>query len=277
MRTDLASEQLSLCTDCTGVNCTESNFGNVKIERVEILKESDGKLLKKPTGRYVTVNFGEITPEDTDGFLHSALKAELSRLLPKSGNVLVAGLGNRQITPDALGPKVADRVLATRHVSEIFSKNLGLGKVRSVSVISAGVLGQTGIESAEIIEATAKKTNAVAVVVIDALAAHSVSRLLKSVQITDSGICPGSGVGNARCEISRKTLGVPTVAVGVPTVVDLGDVLEDTGTDFKTEKNLMVTPRDIDSMVDLTAHVLSHALNCALQPTVPPEILLALA
>lgn len=277
MRTDLASEQLSFCGECEGVQTSVTDFGKVKIERVVISTPDGAEKLRKPVGTYVTVNFEKITPDDISGDLHTAIKHELLKLLPQNDNVLVVGLGNKEITPDALGPLTADGIIATRHIAQNFAKTLGVSDIKKVSVLATGVLGQTGIESAEIIEAAAKKTDAHAVIVIDALAAHSAARLCKSIQLTDSGICPGSGVGNARTEISQNTLNIPTVAIGIPTVVDLADILEDCDRhSFGNTEPFMVTPRDIDVAVTLAANTVSHAVNCALQPNIPPEILLAL-
>lgn len=177
------------------------------------------------------------------------LAEELGHFLPEEGCVFLAGLGNRAITPDALGPRVASKVLATRHLRTALSEEelSYLPELRPVCVLAGGVLGQTGMESAELIEAVCKQIQPAAVVAVDALACAELSRLGKTIQMSDSGISPGSGVANRRAELSRRTLGVPVIALGIPTVVDLHTAVQGIyGKSVpKDRPNMMVTPRDI--------------------------------
>ena len=175
---------------------------------------------------------------------------------------MAAGLGNTEITPDALGPAVARGIFATRHIPKELTKAAGLDLLRQVSVITPGVLGQTGIEAGELIKAAAVKIKPDAVIVIDALAAQSGDRLFKTVQLCDTGISPGSGVKNNRREISEKTVGVPVVAIGVPTVIDADTLSE--------------TPKDVDMLTQRLAKLLAEAINMFLQPETDPEIISAL-
>lgn len=214
----------------------------------------------------------------------TAIKNELFSLVPQDGVVLVVGLGNTNITPDALGPKTASRVLATRHITQEIARSVGLEGLRGVAVLSPGVLGQTGIETSEIIMGTIQRVNPSAVIVIDALASRRLSRLGCTVQMADTGISPGSGVGNVRTEISQDTLGVPVISVGVPTVVDattlaydlIGTQPQDTQLVEPRGAKMIVTPREIDILIDRAAQLLSHSINCALQPSIEPDILLSL-
>ena len=277
IRTDMALELKERAGECQGVESEELQFGRVKIHRVHITTEEGAEKIGKPQGNYVTVAFSGFTPEDTAGDLHSAIKSELRTMLPHRKLTLVAGLGNIHITPDALGPKVADGIFATRHISRELAESVGLGNLRAVEVVSPGVLGQTGIEAGEMITAAVRETGADAVIVIDALAARDVERLGCALQMSDSGICPGSGVGNSRQEISEKTVGVPVVAIGVPTVVDISTYFEEsTGREFGGNGEMMVTPKDIDTVIAYAAKTIAHAINCTLQPDLNPEILLSL-
>jgi len=277
IRTDMAMGLQERAGECQGVVSEELQLGGVKIHRVHIKTKEGAEKLGKPIGHYVTLSFSGFSPEDTSGDLHSAIKSELRAMLPERSLTLVAGLGNVHVTPDALGPKVADGIFATRHISPELSASVGLGSLRAVEVVSPGVLGQTGIEAGEMITAAVKETGADGVIVIDALAARDVERLGCAVQMSDSGICPGSGVGNSRQEISEKTVGVPVVAIGVPTVVDVSTYFEEsTGREFRGDGAMMVTPKDIDTVIVYAAKAISHAINCALQPGLNPEILLSL-
>lgn len=273
IRTDLAVESLSLEQKLNG---EKIKLGRVEIDRIKVEKEENCGF---SMGSYITISFDKFTPDDIRGDLHSAIKTELLSLIKNRENVLVVGLGNRSITPDAIGPKVIDGIFATRHIKKSVANEVGLGGIRTVSAIATGVLGQTGIEAAEQIFATVGKIKPTAVIVVDALAARDISRLGSTVQMTDSGIRPGSGVGNSRAEISENTLGVPTIAIGVPTVVDAATFAEDIIKREYLDKlgcSLMVTPRDIDSMINYSAKAISHAINCALQPEIESEILLSL-
>ena len=275
IRTDLAVEKRGELLKSDNIKTEKIKLERVEIDRMSINFDSDEGLAK---GRYVTISFDKFTPDDVWGELHTAIKTELTSLLKNNDRVLVVGLGNREITPDAIGPRVVDGIFSTRHIKKAMAEAVGLRGLRSVSAIATGVLGQTGIEAAEIILGAVEKTRPTAVIVVDALAAGNINRLGCTVQMTDSGIRPGSGVGNSRAEISEKTIGVPTVAIGVPTVVDAATFAEDL---IKAEyrgggATLMVTPRDIDTMINYSAKTIAHAINCALQPKIESSILLAL-
>lgn len=273
IRTDLAIETISVEPKNTS---EKIKLGRVEIDRTIVdNREKSGLNI----GSYVTISFDKFTPDDVRGEVHSAIKTELLSLIKNSENVLVVGLGNRNITPDAIGPKVVEGIFSTRHIEKAVAESVGLKGLRTVSAIATGVLGQTGIEAAEQILGTVQRIKPSAVIVVDALAARDISRLGCTVQLTDSGIRPGSGVGNSRAEISEKTLGVPTVAIGVPTVVDAATFAEDiVKREYLDPKgcSLMVTSRDIDSMITYSAKAIAHAINCALQPEIESEILLAL-
>lgn len=281
LRTDLALEQCQMIGVCDGIVSENINFGRIEIDRVSIKTESAANKMGKPIGEYVTISFDKFTPEDKTGDLHSAIKTELLAMLPKSHNnlVLVAGLGNREITPDALGPKTARKIFVSRHISSELKEQIGLKGLKPVATIIPDVLGNTGIEASELIAATVEKTRPDAVIVIDALAARDISRLGSTVQLSNSGINPGAGVGNSRPEISKNTLGVPVIALGVPTVVDVSTFAEDLGGREYTNESgvsMMVTPRDIDEMIVNASHTLAHAINSTLQPSIESEILLSL-
>jgi spore protease len=179
-------------------------------------------------------------------------------MLPK-GPVLVAGLGNNDITPDAIGPRTVRQVLATRHIGGELARENGFDALRPTAAIAPGVLGQTGMEIAEIIRALAATLKPAAVIAVDALAAGDVSRLGTTIQISSAGISPGSGVMNAREELSEKSLGLPVISVGVPTVIDAAAL---TG----SSTPMMITPRDIDLLVGRAGKALSLIINKALQP-----------
>ena len=195
----------------------------------------------------------------------------------------MAGLGNTKITPDALGPKCASMIFATRHITGELLKATGLSDLRCVSAFSTGVLGDTGAESVEMIKGVVQMIKPDFVITVDALAARNVERLGTTVQMCTSGIVPGSGVGNARQEISKKTVGVPVVSIGVPTVVDAATLVLDCGGCRDDEEalyeqtgNMMVTPREVDLMIERASKLTALAINCALQPEISPEDMLIL-
>lgn len=281
-RTDLTLEIMeALQEKPKGVETEETVLGNAKITRVLIKDEEGERKIGRSMGTYVTV---EVPPFSDNGGdnpdAHSAIKGELTKLLPKEGTVLVVGIGNTDITPDAFGPITADRILATRHITGEFARSIGLEGLRSVAVISPNVLGKTGLESYEIIKSITAAIKPSCVICIDALASRSLNRLGCTVQLADSGMSPGSGVGNKRKELSEATLGVKVISMGVPTVVDAQTMVNDlTGKDnpqFTNGGGMIVTPREIDLLIDRAAQTVSHAVNCALQPNIKPDILLSL-
>ncbi len=268
IRTDLAIERAEISGDgINGVLLDEEREGQIKVTRLHIKNERAKRELGKPIGKYITLEVPRFW--ENGGLNHTAVKklaAELKRLLPVgTSSVLVAGLGNTEITPDALGPRVAERIIATRHISRELMRELGLGSLFPVSVLAPGVLGQTGIETGEILLGTVSRIKPSAVIVVDALAARNLSRLGSTVQMSDTGICPGSGVGNSRMEISEKTLGCPVISVGVPTVVDINTLFLDMGAENLPETDMIVTPKEVDMMIDRAAELVAVAINCTLQ------------
>ncbi len=285
IRTDLALERRELAPEpCGGITSETLSMGNTKITRITVTDPQGAKLVGKPQGTYITIEVPPFSDESaSDDERRSAITVELNRILPQNGPILIAGLGNADITPDALGPKTVEHILATRHIGQELSTALGLGVLRSVSVISPGVLGKTGIETAEIIKGVVGEVNPAAVIVIDALASRRLSRLGCTVQIADTGITPGSGVGNSRSEISQSTLGVPVVALGVPTVVDATTLAKDLLQGEEEQEDIhqngagmMVTPKEIDTVITHAADLVALSINCALHPHLSPEVLMAL-
>ncbi len=274
IRTDLAVECL---TDTgpslpQGVRRDTETIGQTPVTRVVIETEQAAQAIGKPVGKYVTV---ETTPfhRFTSDFENQVkiVGDEIKNLLP-DGPALVVGLGNSAITPDALGPEVINLIFATRHLQKDFAAISGFEHLRGAAAIAPGVLGQTGIETAEIISAIVREIKPSAVVVIDALASREIARLGATVQISDTGIAPGSGVANHRKELTEKSLGVPVIAVGVPTVVDMNTIAEDLSDGQPVSlpekgKNMMVTPREIDTIIENAAKTVAFGINLALQPS----------
>ena len=265
IRTDLAVEKFqSNATAYPGI--FQNKRDGVGCEITEIVVESDeaGSQIGKGKGRYITVETGDLAahPEQFDEMVDS-IADELKILSPESGEVLVVGLGNNDITPDALGPQVVNSIIATRHLRDEMPEGHEFTKLRPVSAIAPGVLGQTGIEVAEITRAVCDKIKPSIVLVIDALACSDINRLGTTIQITDTGISPGSGVKNSRRELSKKTLGVPVIAIGVPTVVDMHTIVENmTGKSVSEDMpNMMVTPRDIDKLIERTAKLVAFSID----------------
>ena len=264
-----------------GVLSQNKTKKGVKITTIEIINEQGERLIGKPLGRYITLETDKIyKSSEIFSDVSQMLSEEIAALVPREGTVLVAGLGNADITPDALGPKVMDHLLATRHISSELSESLGLGQLRAVAGIVPGVLGKTGIETVEIISGVVKKISPCCVIVIDALASRNTGRLGTTIQLCDTGVSPGSGVGNHRKGINAETLGVPVIAIGVPTVVDAltmaSDILEKTGADldeadFPEHRQMMVTPKEIDSLIDKSARLIAMGINLALQEDLSAE------
>ncbi|MEG0755796.1 MAG: GPR endopeptidase [Oscillospiraceae bacterium] len=282
-RTDLAVETLTPHVTLSGVTTRTRSRNGFAVTEVEISAETAAEKLGKPQGRYITIDLAPLTTREPEAFHNAcnALAAELSVLLslPKNAPVLVVGLGNPAITPDAVGPLALGKTLVTRHLVSQLPEHFG--GFRPVSA-AAGVLGTTGMESCEVTAALVAKTAPAAVIVVDALASRSVSRLCNTLQIADTGITPGSGVGNHRGTLNRETLGVPVIAIGVPTVVDGGtlalDLLEEAGRgDLDPTSlggiggDLFVTPRDIDVRVADAAKVIGYGISLALNPHLTVE------
>ncbi len=282
-RTDLALERCENLDKKSfeGIAMDVLEKNGARITRIDVLNEKGEKTVGKPIGRYVTVEVAPFTHQAQ--FIDDSLEAvadEIRRIIPKNGSVLVAGLGNMSITPDALGPKCASMIFATRHITGELLRSTGLSGLRCVSAVATGVTGETGAEAGEIIKGVVQTVAPDIVITVDALAARNVERLGRTIQMCDTGIIPGSGVGNSRQEISKKTIGVPVISIGVPTVVDAATLIMDcTGNEnFVSEKaeSMMVTPREIDLMIERAAKLTSLAVNRALQPDISPEDLLIL-
>ena len=286
-RTDLAIEVADEAQHLTDEDVGKDTFreGDTCVTRLHIRTDRAARALGKPQGAYITVEVPPLTDnEETLGKAAGLVDNELTALLPAEGSVLVVGLGNRAITPDALGPESADMVLATRHIGGEFARSVGLDDLRPTAVLTPGVLGQTGTESGEIVRGVCTVVHPVAVVVVDALAARSVARLGCTVQLCDTGIAPGSGVGNNRQPLNAETLGVPVIGMGVPTVVDAATIAREFSDRGEEAPDLtprgaqmMVTPREVDVMIHRAARLVAMAINGALQPDYNPLELIAVA
>jgi len=280
LRTDLAVESTAQYQNNLpqGVTVEEMERAGGKLTRVQITNDDAAQKLGRAKGTYITIELpavsGSVDPSDDVTHL---LAEELAALLPKQGAVLVVGLGNEDITPDALGPQAAHQIFATRHIPDQVAKQTGLDGLRPVAAVVPGVLGQTGIETSEIVRSIVRDLQPSAVIVIDAFASRSLERLGRTVQLADSGISPGSGVLNSRQELSQTSLGVPVVSIGIPTVVDGATLACDLlGCEEELKiapeaRTMMVTPRDIDAIIKRGAKHLSLAINCALQPQLSLE------
>lgn len=272
---EFAEGSLKKTSRLSGVQAEEDTLFGLPLTRVRVLNEEGEAALGKPKGTYLTLDLPEL-PRDRDEILKTAraVAAMLEELpdFPLKGLVLVTGLGNRQVTPDAIGPQTADALLVTRHLVENMPQQFS--SLRPVAALAAGVAGNTGMESGEVIGAMVKKLKPVCLIAVDALAARRQERVCRTVQVADTGIVPGSGVGNARMALDKESLGIPVIAVGVPTVVDAGtlcmDLLEETGQDFdpaafRTEgAEWFVTPRNVDSQVAILSRVLGLGISTAL-------------
>lgn len=309
VRTDLALEAREKFeednVEIKGVRLEEEQATpDIQITSVVIETENGAKAMGKPKGNYVTLEAPNMIEED-EGY-HREISVQLSkvlkRLLPKGGEfkTLVVGLGNRAVTPDSLGPRVVDNLCVTRHIIKEFGKYvIGDSCHKSVSSIVPGVMAQTGIESMEIVRGITKETNPDIIIAVDALAARSTRRLNRTIQITDTGINPGSGVGNHRHALNGESMGIPVIAVGIPTVVDAATIVIDTMNNLleamsqaeqlrrisnsyekldMMEKyelvhelltpqlnTLFVTPKDVDEAVKRLSFTVSEGINLALQ------------
>jgi spore protease len=305
VQTDMALEARDIvrgdaAEDIPGVRVEERRGDGYLVTRVHVLSSEAERTLGKPRGQYVTIDVPRFRDRDSDlrDRVTDVVTAELAHFLsrPREEHILVVGLGNWNATPDALGPRVVDRLLVTRHLAAVVPRDIR-DRMRPVAAVAPGVLGTTGIETVDIVRGIVRETHPDMVVAIDALAAARAERLVASIQIADSGIHPGSGVGNRRHGLTYDTLGVPVLAVGVPTVVQAGSIVfqalgllvESLGKDQAfyrivqemtrpeqrqlidevigpTMGDLMVTPKEIDLVVNDMADVLAEALNRALQP-----------
>lgn len=293
-RTDLALEATEIYREASGkdtmadgVALEEEAFADTKITRVKITTPNGAKLLSKPTGTYITIETDELAYRSREKYeqLCRTLSNELSKLaeVDLSRPILVAGLGNRQITADALGPKCVEQLIVTRHLFEHMPEAVSDGTA-SVCALSPGVLGITGIETLEIIDGVCRKVKPGLVIVIDALAARSVRRINTTLQITDTGIAPGSGVGNHRRSITGDVLGCDVLAIGVPTVVDAytlaSDIIDTAmstaqcpGADREhiggalsdAMREMVLTPKEVDIATDKISKLIANGINIFLQ------------
>lgn len=298
-RTDLAVEERERFehtqVEVRGVAVKEEakNQG-IRITKVEIISENGAKTMGKPKGNYITIEANDLSDgeEEYQKLVSSYLAKIIRELIPlkEDMSVLVVGLGNREVTPDSLGPKVVEHIKITRHIIRQFGKYaFGMTNSRKVSGMVPGVMAQTGMESLEMLQGIVKQTQPDYMIVIDALAARSSKRLNRTIQITDTGISPGSGVGNHRKGIDKKSIGIPVIAIGVPTVVDAVTIVADTLEQFVFEKEeernqksmtghyeqllrsnmpeqlnaMFVTPKDIDEAVCIISKIIADGINLA--------------
>ena len=306
IRTDLAVEARELYKgrEIPGVRVDEKHLEGIKVTKVKILNEEGEKAMGKPVGDYITIEAPGLIERDLD--LEEEVAKVLADIIKEIANltentqVLVVGLGNWNVTPDALGPRVVSNIVVTRHLKEYAPQQFG-DEIRSVSAISPGVLGITGIETAEILKGVVDRIKPDLIITIDALASRRLERLSTTIQISNTGISPGSGIGNRRLSITEQSLGIPVIAIGVPTVVDAVTIANDT-IEYLTEEllkqtkeespfygvlknmsqqekysliqevlapyvhNLVVTPKEIDLLVRNIASIISRGINLALQP-----------
>ncbi len=276
-RTDLAAEARELALgeslqDVEGVEFEQAEMNGIKYHKLTVINLKGQEAIGKPIGTYYTAEIESVIRRESESFIETVCGlATLVRSVAgepdNDGCTLVVGLGNRDITPDIIGPLCAESVLVTRHLKEYASKDFE--SMSPVAAIVPGVLGTSGIESADYIKWVCDNLKPARVIVIDALAARSLDRLCRTVQITDTGITPGSGVGNSRSAVNKDVLGVPVVAIGVPTVVDIRSLLTDMGDGKNSEavvktNDMIVTPRNIDSEVVCASRVVAYAINLAL-------------
>ena len=305
-RTDLALERRDIyqkknsLKEIDGIESTEEQINdNIKVSRVKITNQNGEKAIGKPIGNYITIDVKKLnvaTDEDiqkTAETLTKELKKIIDMHTDKQGDILIVGLGNIYVTPDALGPKVINEIDVTRHIIKYLPQYVEEG-TRPVSAISPGVLGTTGIETVEILKGIVDNTKPKLLIVIDALASRSIERISSTIQISDTGIIPGAGVGNTRREISQGSLGIPVVAIGIPTVVELATLVSD-GIDIFIDRlqekaesneylnklqqedkyeevkealnvgeyNMIVTPKEIDDLIENMKDVVARGINFA--------------
>lgn len=298
-RTDMADERVDMykkinnLTEIDGIKVETRKNEGVITTNVEVLNENGSKAISKEIGKYITMEIENISYLEDDE--KENIVRELSNVITNLiGNdtdksVLVLGLGNINVTPDALGPKVVNDIEITRHLLSL-AKELVEQNTRSVCAIAPGVLGTTGIETTEIVYSIVKKINVDMVIAIDSLASQSIKRLGQTIQISNTGITPGSGISNKKEGINEKTLGIPVIAVGIPTVVDMATITNETidkmigatgeNGDFSDKskeerynmianllntENYMVTPKDIDNVIDVISNIIGKGINLSLQ------------
>lgn len=291
LRTDLALDIKETKEDLIdGIEYNREIKNNCTITRINITNQNGAEELQKPIGKYTTVEMQPLTDnfEDIEENLN-IISNEIRNFLPsnKNGTALVAGLGNSEITADALGVKSMDFILATRHLSKELTKSIGLDKLRSVAVLSPGVLGKTGIETGEIILSIVRKIKPSYLIAVDALATRKLSRLGCTIQISDSGISPGAGVGNNRFQINQHNMGIPVISIGMPTVVDANTLISDLLSPQlpiskikallpQNTDSMVVTPKEIDLLIQRASKLIGTSINCALQNEYSADLLMSL-
>lgn len=288
--TDLAQEARELHPELTGISEEKRTEGGVSVSRIRIETQDAANEIGKPIGTYVTLDSPELQERMSETYenVSKALCGELKNLMGKLNNtapVMIVGLGNRSITPDSLGPRVVEQVFVTRHITE-YLPEATKSKLRAVCAFAPGVLGVTGVETLEIVKGIVEHVKPKLVIAIDALASRRSNRITTTVQLTDTGISPGSGIGNKRAGLNGDTLGVPVIAVGVPLVVyastiaqdTIGLMADETGMHGDEEKlinlaekvisqhteEMIVTPKDIDTLVADMSRILADGINLAL-------------
>ncbi|MBP3447818.1 MAG: GPR endopeptidase [Clostridia bacterium] len=284
IRTDLALESV-YTHQHEGITQAQTNYNGVAVTEIEITSQEASDLVGKPMGKFITMetdSFFETEPEKLEQNANLLAKM-LGKLLPASfDKILVVGLGNRNITPDALGPCVLDRIMVTNHIMEYLNTD-GNSDFRAVGAVSPGVMGVTGLETVEIVKGVVERYQPSVVIAVDALCAATPGRMFTTVQLTDTGIHPGSGVGNRRDGLNRETLGVPVIAVGIPTVVDSHAIVHSALTGFfeanhslkdadqmisgmmqHVDTKLFVSPKDIDNLIAKSARAVAGGINLAL-------------
>lgn len=278
VRTDLAleaRERFEEDVEVRGVALEEvyDEQRDIRVTVVRIQTENGAKAMGKPVGTYITLETPRLSEPDED--YHREVSGKLAGYLQKlldvreEKSILVVGLGNREVTPDALGPEAVSQLRITRHVVREYGKAaFGRDRVHRISAIVPGVMAQTGMETLEVVRGIVAETKPDQLVVIDALAARSSRRLNRTIQLSDAGIQPGSGVGNHRNSLSKETVGVPVLAIGVPTVVDAATIVYDATGDRDAVppglNGMFVTPKNVDEMVRRLSYTISEALNLAL-------------
>lgn len=291
IRTDLAMESREIAHGISGIAVHSRKRGAIEETHVRIETEEAARALEKAPGTYVTLEHPTLAlcPVEERAEMARAIAEALRKLLPPSGDLLAVGLGNRYMTADALGSRVLEDLLVTRHLRDISGESLR-GRLRGVCAVAPGVLGVTGLETAEVVQGIVEHVRPAAVIAIDALAARESSRICTTIQITDTGIRPGSGVGNHRAGLTRETLGIPVIALGVPMVVyasviardALALLLEHIGMNENDHiqamdmligeltcqglGELVVTPREVDELVGKVSRIIADGLNLAFQP-----------
>lgn len=299
-RTDIFKKNNNISNDINGIETNVRKEGNVKITEVKVINENGANSIGKPIGNYITMDIPKLKVatdneiENYGNILSVELKKLINKHIQKQDEILVVGLGNIYVTPDSLGPKVINEIDVTRHILKYMPNVLEAG-TRAVSAISPGVLGTTGIETLEIVNGIAENVKPKLILVIDALSSRSIDRISSSIQLADTGIIPGAGVENARKELSKNTLNIPVIAIGIPTVVESAVLVNDCLNVFieklqqnaksneylnelkekdnyeeikqaliPNDYNMIVTPKEIDDLIENMKDVVARGINFAL-------------